>query len=61
MTPSKVLVVSVILVSDLISCKKFISPMNLLRALYSEEVAFSADLASPQSLGLRYRACVTKL
>ena len=38
MTPSKVLVVSVILVGDLISCKKFISPMNLLRALYSERL-----------------------
>ena len=37
---SKVLAVSVILVSDLISCKRFISPMNLLRALYSEEVVF---------------------
>ena len=40
MMSSKVLAVSVILVGDLISCKRLISPMNLLRALYSEEVAF---------------------
>ena len=40
MMSNKVLVVSLILVGDLISCKRFISPMNLLRALYSEEVVF---------------------
>ena len=33
MMSSKVLAVSVILVGDLISCKRFISLMNLLRAL----------------------------
>ena len=40
MMSNKVLVMSVILVGDLISCKRFISPMNLVRALYSEDVAF---------------------
>ena len=52
MMSNKVLVMSVILVGDLISCKRFISPMNLVRALYSED-----DFASPQSLGLRYIEC----
>ena len=54
MMSSKVLVVSVILVGDLISCKRFILLMNLLRALYSEEVAFDMQrLKSPRiTIGL---------
>ena len=51
---SKVLVVSVILVGDLISCKRFISLMNLLRVLYLEEVTFDmSQLKSPRiTIGL---------
>ena len=54
MMSSKVLVASVILVGDLISWKRFISLMNLLRALYSEEVAFDmSQLKSPRiTIGL---------
>ena len=47
MMSSKVLVVSVILVGELISCKKFILPMNLLRALLLRGGCFLSRSCEP--------------
>ena len=58
MMSSKVLVVSVILVGKLISCKKFILPMNLLGALLLRGGCFLSRSCEPSvSWFAVYRMC----